>query len=410
MRDLDGSISGYPGATLLPRQPGVTLGYYSSPGCASHPAYGLACPQQYINLEIGAWDWSGGGQAGGVTLTRTNLSPGNVGASGLAAQRLALAGNSLGPKSGRGGRYFNAATAVGAGYLLSWSGTGARGRASTTTCLGSLDLCTFSALRTAILRTFAPGCNRSECHESFSLTPASDNANFPLSHAPSPGAGTPSKAFAQCSGCQLGDELEVVFCYPPGTAIPAASVTRGSIEFISGSVDAGSEAAPALGSLAEMRAATSQGTRFYYSQANGLLYIRLRQVAGWGGATPSGYCPPGGCSWAVVSLPAGAAAAPAAADCEARLASEPGAAPSDAANDPVLSAKLAAPRFSLASACPQTPLLPICDCWGWTGCGNRECSAAERQPCDARCERLGAPRAALRRRAGPSMDGQFVER
>ena len=50
MRDLDGSVSGYPGATLLPRQPNITLGFFAAPGCAAHPAYGLACPQSYFNL------------------------------------------------------------------------------------------------------------------------------------------------------------------------------------------------------------------------------------------------------------------------------------------------------------------------------------------------------------------------
>ena len=124
IRDEDGSVSGYPGATLLPRQPGVTLGYYSAPGCASHPAYGLACPHTYINLELGFWDWSGGGKAAGAALTRGNLSPGNAGAAGLAAQRLALQGGELAPKASRGGRYFNAIMAVGASYLVSLGGSG----------------------------------------------------------------------------------------------------------------------------------------------------------------------------------------------------------------------------------------------------------------------------------------------
>ena len=123
VRDIDGSISGYPGATLLPRQPNVTLGYYWAPGCAAHPAYGLACPQPYVNLELGLWNWAAGGMAPTLTLTRTNLSPGNAGAPGLAAQRLVLAGSDLIPKSGRG-RYYNALAGIAGSYLVSWGGSG----------------------------------------------------------------------------------------------------------------------------------------------------------------------------------------------------------------------------------------------------------------------------------------------
>lgn len=119
LRDVDGSLSGYPGATLLPHQAG--LGFYQAPGCAAHPAYGLACPQRYVNLELGAWDWAGGGAPAAATLTRANLSPGRTGTAGLAAQRLpTLSGGQLAPKAGRGGRYFNAAAGVGGVYLLSW--------------------------------------------------------------------------------------------------------------------------------------------------------------------------------------------------------------------------------------------------------------------------------------------------
>ncbi|EFN52976.1 hypothetical protein CHLNCDRAFT_137383 [Chlorella variabilis] len=111
--DVDGSLSGYRGATLLPHSAATSLGFYSSPGCAAHPAYGLACPQRYMNLEVGGWDWSAGGAPPRLTLARANLSPGRVGAAGLAAQRLpSLGGGELAPKNGRGGRYYNAKAAV----------------------------------------------------------------------------------------------------------------------------------------------------------------------------------------------------------------------------------------------------------------------------------------------------------
>lgn len=117
LRDVDGSLSGYPGASLLPR-----ASFYQTPGCVAHPAYGLACPQRYINLEVGGWDWAGGGAPGAIALTRANLSPGRTGAAGLAAQRLpTLSGGQLAPKAGRGGRYFNAAAGVGGTYLVSWA-------------------------------------------------------------------------------------------------------------------------------------------------------------------------------------------------------------------------------------------------------------------------------------------------
>ena len=176
----------------------------------------------------------------------------------------------------------------------------------------------------------------------------------------------------------------MVLCYPPGTPIPQAAVTRGAVEFVSAGQDAASEVAPALGSLAEMRAAGGRGTRYSDAQAPGLLFLRLRQAAGWGGGAPTGYCPPGGCSWAVVSLPGGAAAAPAAAECEARLAAEPGGAPSDTSSDAFLAATVAPSRFDLAAACPALPQLPMCGCWGWVGCGNRECTSQQSQACDAR--------------------------
>lgn len=114
-------MSGFRGATLLPGAAG-SLGFYAAPGCAAHPAYGLACPHKYINLELGGWDWAGGGAAPRATLARTNLAPGRAGAPGLAAQRLpSLAGGQLIPKAGRGGRYWNvAAAANGGSYLVSW--------------------------------------------------------------------------------------------------------------------------------------------------------------------------------------------------------------------------------------------------------------------------------------------------
>jgi hypothetical protein len=187
----------------------------------------------------------------------------------------------------------------------------------------------------------------------------------------------------QCSGCQPGQEVEVVLCYPANTPIAATGVTRGAVEFITATQEAASELAPGFASLATMRAAVNQGTRFYYSQAAGLLFVRVQQAAGWGGAPPAGYCPPGGCSWAVITASA-AAAAPAVGDCEARLAAEPGGAPDNPATDPFLSAVLAAPKFDLAAACPGVPALPMCDCYGWVGCSNRACTSTERMACDAR--------------------------
>lgn len=119
-------MSGFAGATLLPRAPATSLGFYNAPGCAAHPSYGLACPHKYVNLELGVWDWVGGGAAGRAGLTRANLSPGLAGALGLAAQRLpSLAGNQLIPKGSRGGRYWNAKAAANGGvYLLSWGDAG----------------------------------------------------------------------------------------------------------------------------------------------------------------------------------------------------------------------------------------------------------------------------------------------
>lgn len=126
--DVDGSVSGYPGAMLLPNSPTTSLGFYSAPGCASHPAYGLACPQRHINLEMGAWDWAGGGTGGAAGVTRANLSPGRTGAAGLAAQRLpTLNGGELGPKASRGGRCYNVKAAVGGSYLLAFGDGGTAG-------------------------------------------------------------------------------------------------------------------------------------------------------------------------------------------------------------------------------------------------------------------------------------------
>lgn len=126
LRDTDGNLSGYPGATLLPAFPDSSLGFYSAPGCVSHPAYGLACPQKYVNLELGAWDWQGGSSPKAVTLTRGSRNPGQA----LAAQRLpSLQGNQLSQKAGRGGRYYNAAAAAGGSYLVTW-GAGAGKRLS----------------------------------------------------------------------------------------------------------------------------------------------------------------------------------------------------------------------------------------------------------------------------------------
>lgn len=202
---------------------------------------------------------------------------------------------------------------------------------------------------------------------------------------PLPSAGTigsPAWAFAQCSNCSPGDEVEVVLCYPPGTPLGSAGVTRGSIEFISERADALGQAAPAFASLSAMRAAADQGSRYFYNATAGLLFLRLRQAAGWGGAEPAGYCPPGGC--AAIAVNAGvSSAATTAEQCESRLAASPGGAPSDAATDAYLAAALPAPLFDLKTACPSLPPFG-CDCWGFAGCANRECSAAERSmTCDA---------------------------
>lgn len=245
LRDADGSLSGYPGATLLPYFPASSLGFYSAPGCTSHPAYGLVCPHKYVNLELGAWDWRGGGVPTTVTITRGNKSPGQA----LGSQRLpSLLGNELSQRAGRGGRYYNAAAAVGGSYLV-----------------------TFGA---------AAGTK-----------------------------GAPARAFAQCSSCAPGDEVEAVLCYPRGTTLGASGVTRASWEFLPAQQDAAGEAAPgAFASLAAMRAATGQGSRYYFDPDSGLLFLRVRQAAGWGGSQPDGYCPPGGCAALVVhAVPAGAA-------------------------------------------------------------------------------------------------------
>jgi hypothetical protein len=121
LRDVDGSLSGYKGATLLPSSAAGSLGFYSAPGCVSHPAYGLACPQRYVNLEIGVWDWSGGGPSPQAVFTRANLSPGLAGASGLAKQRLpSLQGQELAPKQGStAGRYYNVKAGTNGVYLMS---------------------------------------------------------------------------------------------------------------------------------------------------------------------------------------------------------------------------------------------------------------------------------------------------
>ncbi|KAL4443276.1 hypothetical protein ABPG75_011013 [Micractinium tetrahymenae] len=327
LRDVDGSLSGYPGATLLPYFPASSLGFFSAPGCASHPAYGLACPHKYINLELGGWDWAGGGSPAAITVTHSNLSPGRA----LAAQRLpSLQGNQLAQKSGRGGRYYNAAASVGGSYLVTWgAGSGA------------------------------------------------------------PGA--PARAFAQCSSCGPGDEVEAIVCYPGGTTLGAAGVTRGSWEFLPSQQDAAAEAAPgSFASLAAMRAATGQGSRYYFDAASGLLFLRVQQSAGWGGQEPDGYCPPGGCAVLVVhAVPAGAAHTPQ--QCEAWLAALPGGASTNAASDPFLSAALPAPLFNLTTACPGLPAFG-CDCWGHTGCASKECTAAERACCDASVDSpLGPP-------------------
>ena len=217
-----------------------------------------------------------------------------------------------------------------------------------------------------------------------SLAPALRNqaSKSFITNAP-PGAGTPSKAFAECGGCQAGDEVEVVFCYPPGTPLSAGAVTRGSIEFLSSSQEAASEPAPSYASLAAMRGAWTAGTRYYYSSASGLLFVRVRQAAGWGGAAPTGYCPPGGCSWVVVGVTP-SAAGPSASTCEARLVAVAGAVQTDATTDPFLSAKLPPALFSLASTCPSLSPLPMCDCFGYIGCASRYCTTPERQTCDAR--------------------------
>jgi hypothetical protein len=175
--------------------------------------------------------------------------------------------------------------------------------------------------------------------------------------------------------------VEAVLCLPPGTPLGAAGITRASLEFVRSDADAGGEAAPGFASLAAMRGATGSGSRFFYHQASGLLFLRLRQAAGWGGAPPTGYCPPGGCA-ALFAHVAAVAPAPSAAQCEARLAGLPGGAPIDVATDPFLAAALPLPLFDLRTSCPDLPPFG-CDCWGWVGCANRACTAAEAQPCVA---------------------------
>lgn len=196
----------------------------------------------------------------------------------------------------------------------------------------------------------------------------------------------------QLSSGDGGDEAEVVLCYPPGAPLGASGVTRGAAEFISSAQDTAGEAAPSFPSLAQMRAASASGSRFYYDQPNGLLFLRVRQAGAWGPAGPdfaAGYCPPCGCALMVAHV-AATATAPAAAACEARLAGVAGAAPADVATDPFLSATLPPPKFDLPSTCPALPTFG-CDCWGYTGCANRECTAAERATCDARLDGSTAP-------------------
>lgn len=173
--------------------------------------------------------------------------------------------------------------------------------------------------------------------------------------------------------------MEAVLCYPRGTTLGASGVTRASWEFLPAQQDAAGEAAPgAFASLAAMRAATGQGSRYYFDPDSGLLFLRVRQAAGWGGSQPDGYCPPGGCAALVVhAVPAGAAPTPQ--QCEARLAALPGAAPT---GDAFLAATLPAPLFDLPAACPQLPMFG-CDCWGQTGCAGKACTAPERASCDA---------------------------
>lgn len=198
------------------------------------------------------------------------------------------------------------------------------------------------------------------------------------------GTGSPARTSLQCSSCAAGDEIETVLCYPPGSPLGASGVTRGAVESLAASQDAGTEAAPRFTSLAAMRAAASAGSRFYYDAGAGLMFVRLRQAAAWPAGGPGfahGYCPPGGCSWVAVHSAAGGAA-PGPADCEARLAAVAGGAPSDATTDPFLSARLPPPAFDLKAACPSLSTFG-CDCWGYTGCANRECSAAQRASCDA---------------------------
>lgn len=165
--DADGSVSGYPGAVLLPHSASTSLGFYSAPGCAAHPAYGLACPQRHVNLELGAWDWAGGARGGATGITRANLSPGRSGVAGeallllkentagllrcwllrsvaafhsqarpapplpgagLAAQRLpSLSGGELAAKASRGGRYYNIKAATGGSYLVAFGNGGSVG-------------------------------------------------------------------------------------------------------------------------------------------------------------------------------------------------------------------------------------------------------------------------------------------
>ncbi len=394
LRDTDGSLSGYPGATLLPAFPDSSLGFYSAPGCVSHPAYGLACPQKHVNLELGAWDWRGGSSPKAVTVTRGSRNPGQA----LAAQRLpSLQGNELSQKAGRGGRYYNAAAAVGGSYLVTWgAGAGKRLRCFRWALLACLQrwgaplpgchCCLLDAVpraKYARWRLFLLSHTKQPLCFTFTPTSAPIQPTLPL---PPDAAtnGAPARAFAQCSSCAPGDEVEAVLCYPRGTTLGAAGVTRASWEFVDAQQDTAGEAAPgAFASLAAMRAASGQGSRYFFDANSGLLFLRVRQAAGWGSRQPDGYCPPGGCAVLVVhAVPAGVAPTPQ--QCEAQLAALPGGAPT---GDAFLSATLPQPLFNIAVACPRTPLFG-CDCWGHTGCGSKECTPAERATCDVSAGRL----------------------
>lgn len=81
LRDLDGSVSGYPGATLLPDSPSTSLGFYSAPGCVAHPAYGIACPQVHfvflcfcLNFKSGLPWWLTTCSASAVVVGRCSCS------------------------------------------------------------------------------------------------------------------------------------------------------------------------------------------------------------------------------------------------------------------------------------------------------------------------------------------------